>query len=129
MFDAYREAAAQAGRPAGPEQLAIRRVVLCRHDELAARRLGRDVAEQFARFESLAEIVTDDDIIAGTPDQVTEQVLEQCSRTGAGHIVLFGSGHMPHADWAAMIDLFGLEVLPRLRESTVGAFAVQPAEA
>lgn len=117
MFDAYRKAAEDEGRAWSRDDLAIRRAVVVDRDELAARRLGRIVADQIAGFEGLRSLITDDDMIAGTPDQVFEQIAGQCDRTGAGHILLYGSCHMPADDYLRLLETYGGEVLPRLLEA------------
>ena len=128
MFDAYRAAADEAGLSWSHEDLAIRRAVVIDPDEQAARRLGRSLAEQFASFEALSSLVTDDDVIAGTADQVFEQIAEQCERTGAGHILLYGSCHMPADEYARIIEIYGAEVLPRLLDTTPAASKAATAE-
>jgi alkanesulfonate monooxygenase SsuD/methylene tetrahydromethanopterin reductase-like flavin-dependent oxidoreductase (luciferase family) len=117
MFAAYRAAAEGAGRNCIRDDLAIRRAVVVDPDERVARRLGCALADEIAGFEGLSSLVTDDDVIAGTSDQVFEQIAEQCDRTGAGHILLFGSCHMPADEYLRIIEIYGAEVLPRLLEA------------
>ncbi len=97
IFDAYRNEAAQLGLPAGPDQLAIRRNASISRDAAAAHEASR--AEKAATLKVVAGdprvaarrvlparcakgrrrlSVHDDDYIAGTPAQVTEQIIEQC---------------------------------------------------
>jgi alkanesulfonate monooxygenase SsuD/methylene tetrahydromethanopterin reductase-like flavin-dependent oxidoreductase (luciferase family) len=118
MFDSYREAARRAGREASRDDLAIRRAVIVDSDEHAARALGRSVADQLAKIEALRAVVSGDDIIAGTADQVFEEILAQCERTGAGHILLYGNANMRPDEYARIIEHYGAEVLPRLQQAS-----------
>jgi len=128
MFDAYRAAAEESGRSSSRDDLALRRAVVIDPDEQTARQLGRSLAEQFAGFEALSNLVTDDDVIAGTADQAFEQIVDQCERTGAGHILLYGSCHMPADDYARIIEIYGAEVLPRLMATPPVAHQAAAAE-
>jgi len=135
IFDAYRDEAAQIGAPAGPEQLAVRRIVSISDDEAAAHARTRAAIEQMktgvaadpraAIKTSLLDIpnpgagfiVDDDEFIAGTPSQVAEQIVEQCRHTGAGHFVAL----MNHKDdMERAWTLFGERVNPVLRKAAIG---------
>jgi hypothetical protein len=58
----------------------------------------------------------DDDYIAGTPAQVTEQLIDQCRRCGAGHVLAM-LGRSPSAKRLDALTLFGEEVVPALRHA------------
>jgi alkanesulfonate monooxygenase SsuD/methylene tetrahydromethanopterin reductase-like flavin-dependent oxidoreductase (luciferase family) len=119
MFDAYRRAAAAAGREVGPEQLGLRRVVLVHPDERIARRLSEGVMNGFARFEAVMNLVTDDEIIAGTAEQVTEHLLDQLRETGAGHLAIYGGPQIAHAEYEASVELYAATVMPLLQAEAV----------
>jgi hypothetical protein len=93
-------------------------VVLVHPDEGEARRLSQGVMNGFARFEAVMNLVTDDEIIAGTAEQVAEQLLDQLDRTGAGHIALYGGPQIAHADYAASIERYATDVMPILQVSS-----------
>jgi alkanesulfonate monooxygenase SsuD/methylene tetrahydromethanopterin reductase-like flavin-dependent oxidoreductase (luciferase family) len=71
----------------------------------------------------------------GTPDEVTEKLLDYVKRTDAGGLVVpLSFGGMPPAETRANFDLFAAEVLPELKRHDVGGdigvtYDVQPAEA
>jgi alkanesulfonate monooxygenase SsuD/methylene tetrahydromethanopterin reductase-like flavin-dependent oxidoreductase (luciferase family) len=59
--------------------------------------------------------------IWGTPDQVTEKLLDHVERTQAGAVLAcFSYGGMPHDEANANFELFAREVLPVLRSHDVG---------
>ena len=57
-------------------------------------------------------------MFAGTPDQVYRQIIEfEQASGGFGNLLLMlQGGALSHADTVDTFKLFGLEVLPRLRE-------------
>lgn len=135
IFDAYREESARLGRPAGPEQLAIRRNISISRDASKAieeSRAARAATEKvvagdprvITRASSLLDApragagfsLHDDDYIAGTPAQVAEQLIDQCRRCGAGHVLAM-LGRSPSAKRFDALTLFGEEVVPALRQA------------
>jgi alkanesulfonate monooxygenase SsuD/methylene tetrahydromethanopterin reductase-like flavin-dependent oxidoreductase (luciferase family) len=59
--------------------------------------------------------------IWGTPEQVTEKLLDHVRRTDAGAVLAnFSYGRMPHDQAKANFDLFAREVLPLLHAHDVG---------
>jgi alkanesulfonate monooxygenase SsuD/methylene tetrahydromethanopterin reductase-like flavin-dependent oxidoreductase (luciferase family) len=135
IFDAYRDAADQLDRPAGPADLAIRRVVSISESEADARAAARSAMEGMR--ESVSKdpraavaktslldspeaasgfTVDDDEFVAGTPAQVAEQIIEQCRFTGAGNFLasLSGRGGQDVSDTR---KLFGEGVIPALRKA------------
>lgn len=138
VFDAYNEAAAEAGKPTGPDRLALRRQVLLDVGE------DPDAAEHAAQFSSgFRKMLENNDwrvkqtegkaldtptgthgyslgneeFIAGKPDEVARQIIEQCEATGAGHFqVVFAGAHTPAAVARAW-EVFGREVIPLLRKA------------
>jgi alkanesulfonate monooxygenase SsuD/methylene tetrahydromethanopterin reductase-like flavin-dependent oxidoreductase (luciferase family) len=136
IFDAYRDEAAKAGAPAGPDQLAIRRIVAVSRSETAAREALSDAVAKMkegvakdkraAMKTSLLDVpnpaagfvVDDDEFIAGTPEQVAEQIVAQCRFAGAGHFValFLDSGSGIADSW----ELFGRQVIPILRRTALG---------
>jgi alkanesulfonate monooxygenase SsuD/methylene tetrahydromethanopterin reductase-like flavin-dependent oxidoreductase (luciferase family) len=62
---------------------------------------------------------------AGTPDAVVEQIREFADATGVGVLdFIFSSGRTPPEAVRRSIELFGREVLPRIREIGVGSARV-----
>jgi hypothetical protein len=62
--------------------------------------------------------VHDDEFIAGTPDQLTEQSVTQCRATGAGHIVAI-LGRAVDEQRVEAVELFGERVIPILRRAEI----------
>jgi alkanesulfonate monooxygenase SsuD/methylene tetrahydromethanopterin reductase-like flavin-dependent oxidoreductase (luciferase family) len=66
-------------------------------------------------------------LFAGTPDMVVERIQAFQAATGVGVLdLIFSGGQFPAEDVERSIELFGREVLPRIRELTP---AGQPAHA
>ncbi len=84
LFDVYREATVHMHTA---ERLAIRRCIFVAKTEAQAHEHARAAQAQMPS-------IVDDDIIAGTPTQVTEQILFQLGRTGAANIVGFFAGRV-----------------------------------
>jgi hypothetical protein len=61
----------------------------------------------------------DDDYIAGTPAQVAEQVIDQCRKCGAGHLLaILGRAASPRR--RESMALFSDEVIPQMRRAQIG---------
>lgn len=137
VFDAYNEAAAEAGQPTGPDRLALRRQVLL---DVGEDPNAADHAAQFSQgFRNMLEnndwrvkptegkaldtpsgthgySLGDEEFIAGKPDEVARQIIEQCNETGAGHFqVVFAGAHTPAAVARAW-EVFGREVIPLVKK-------------
>jgi alkanesulfonate monooxygenase SsuD/methylene tetrahydromethanopterin reductase-like flavin-dependent oxidoreductase (luciferase family) len=136
IFDAYREEAAAAGRPIGPDCLALRRrVTVADTPDQAlinasgvAKRLQAYVAQDSRVQQSVPDsptrsdggfTVSDNEFITGTPKQVAAEIIDQCHTVGAGHFLTV-------LNWGASIDevseaheLFGREAIPLLRAAPV----------
>jgi alkanesulfonate monooxygenase SsuD/methylene tetrahydromethanopterin reductase-like flavin-dependent oxidoreductase (luciferase family) len=129
---AYRESADTAGHPAGPEQIAIRRLVNLVGDpgarSEAKRQTRRDLYDLLVRsagdlppWAALLDApdfsegpVSEDEFVAGTPSQVTEELLAQCDAVGAGHaVVCFSPTRPPEIEQVHL--RFAEDVLPALR--------------
>jgi alkanesulfonate monooxygenase SsuD/methylene tetrahydromethanopterin reductase-like flavin-dependent oxidoreductase (luciferase family) len=55
-------------------------------------------------------------LFSGSPDTVVQQIEDFHAATGVGVIdLLFSSGQNPHEDVKRSVELFGREVLPRVR--------------
>lgn len=90
------------------EQLAIRRCIFVA--DSGARALAHAQAAQ-AQMPS----ILDDDIIAGTPDDVGRHIPAQLHVSGAGNIVGFFTGHRQDRDAIhTSYRLFGEQVIPAL---------------
>lgn len=138
VFDAYTEAAAEAGQPTGPDTLALRRQVLLDVGD------DPDASEHAAQFsEGFRQMLENndwrvkkqtsgkaldapsgahgytlgnDEFIAGKPAEVAEQILDQCNRTGAGHFQVVFAGCYTPAAVARAWEVFGKEVIPLVRK-------------
>jgi alkanesulfonate monooxygenase SsuD/methylene tetrahydromethanopterin reductase-like flavin-dependent oxidoreductase (luciferase family) len=133
IFDAYREEAARCGESAGPQHLALRRNVsidtdgglaLAKSDvRKRASRAGL-TADPRVRLNDTPDAphtfsVGDDEFIAGNPQEVAAQIVEQCRYAGAGHFLAIFDRHEPPQRIAQVYELFGREVIPVLRASVI----------
>ena len=134
IFAAYRAEAERIGFSCGPDELAIRRNVIVALSESEARdkaQFAREVTRKVlagdprvgAAASSLLDaktgfMVHDDDFIAGTAEQVAEQIIAQCRATGAGHILAI-LGRAVDEDRVRAVELFGKQVIPVLRRAEV----------
>jgi len=142
IFDAFRDAAREIGRRVGPEDLCIRRQVtmLGAKDDAAAvvdtvLRNMRKYLEADPRLETPerpavldtppapAFSIGDDEVIAGTADSVTAQIIEQCSAAGAGHFAANFNRYQPPEILKGWYAEFGRHVIPRLRNTSMTALA------
>ena len=127
IFDAYRAAAEAAGRPLNPDDLAIRRLVVVDEDGDTARAFGKIAfSSPGGDPEQLAPWMSQEEIISGTADDVTEEILRQFTCTGAGHILIYGGFPLTRPKFERTVELYGRDVLPRLMGSvspTVGTIA------
>jgi alkanesulfonate monooxygenase SsuD/methylene tetrahydromethanopterin reductase-like flavin-dependent oxidoreductase (luciferase family) len=131
IFDAYREEAAAAGFNAGPECLALRRRVTLAEDAKDARvyaaavveRVKSYVSHDFRANQSVPDSPTrgggftlsDDEFISGTPNDVADEIIDQCRAIGAGHFLTVLHWSAPFDEVARAHELFGREVIPHLR--------------
>lgn len=137
VFDAYNEAAAEAGQPAGPDRLALRRQVLL---DVGEDPNASEHAAQFSvGFRQMLEnndyrvkpttgkaldtpsgahgyTLGNEEFIAGKPKEVAEQILEQCHATGAGHFQVVFAGAFTPAAVARAWEVFGREVIPLVKK-------------
>ncbi|HMO69821.1 MAG TPA: hypothetical protein PKE25_14435, partial [Novosphingobium sp.] len=137
VFDAYNEAAAEAGKPSGPDRLALRRQVLL--DVGEDPNAGEHAAQYSQGFRQMLEnndwrvkktsggvldapsgthgyALGDEEFIAGKPAEVAEQILQQCHETGAGHFQVVFAGAFTPAAVARAWEVFGREVIPLVRK-------------
>ena len=134
LFDAYNEEAAKHGNPTGPEQVGLRRQISIDVDEAASvsrsvklqSDLEKMVKKTDKRFIAPGQKALDaptgshgftigeDEYISGTPAQVTEKVLEQCERSGAGHFLAVFAGHDNLEQLTRSWELYGRAVNPAL---------------
>jgi alkanesulfonate monooxygenase SsuD/methylene tetrahydromethanopterin reductase-like flavin-dependent oxidoreductase (luciferase family) len=104
VFDAYRAAAARAGRRVDGAHLGLRRQVYLGDDDAAARELAdqglRRLQSAMARLPpgpgaqvpdapGQGSLVGDEESICGSPAEVAEQIIEQCRRVGAAHFLAY----------------------------------------
>jgi alkanesulfonate monooxygenase SsuD/methylene tetrahydromethanopterin reductase-like flavin-dependent oxidoreductase (luciferase family) len=134
IFQAYLAEARSLGLKAGSDHLALRRRVIVAESESAAKEMSDAAAERFKTFAAgdsrmkMGQVpdapgkgggfsLSADEFISGTPEQVADQIIEQCRFTGAGHFLAV-------MHWGAELDevragheLFGQEVIPLLRKA------------
>src|SRR6266403_752221 len=55
-----------------------------------------------------------DEVVAGTPDEVARNLIDQCERTGAGHVLIYGGWPLSRPVFKHTVELYGRDVLPRL---------------
>ncbi|MFD4510665.1 LLM class flavin-dependent oxidoreductase [Streptomyces sp. NPDC058457] len=130
VYQAYQDAAREAGMPTGPDQVGIRRAVMIVEDEAdrdRAGELGREGIETHMRVSLDSLKIPDaphmplspDELIYGTPAQVADEIIRQCRALGAGNFIanfnIFDLTELRKAH-----ELFGREVTPRLRAAQIG---------
>jgi len=137
IVDSYNEEAIANGNPSGPEQIALRRQVIIDTDEATAIECGKQFSEGFRAFLENIDDRTiktdsrqaldspgahsyslgDDEFIVGSPDQVAEQIIEQCNTSGVGNfqVVFSGSGSLEQL--ARSWELFASDVIPLLNKA------------
>jgi alkanesulfonate monooxygenase SsuD/methylene tetrahydromethanopterin reductase-like flavin-dependent oxidoreductase (luciferase family) len=113
-FEVYRAAAAAAGRVVGPDDLGIRRIVIINEDGDKARSHIKDAFRSFGPIEALPAWFSSDEVVAGTPDEVARNLIDQCERTGAGHVLIYGGWPLSRPVFKHTVELYGRDVLPRL---------------
>jgi len=129
IFDAYRDEASRLDHPAAPEQLALRRNVTV--DTVQARATAKSEARERALRSGLAAdprvrpldlpetshtfSVGDEEFIAGTPESVAEQIIEQCRCVGAGHFLAIFDRHDAPEQVLRTYEIFGQQVIPAMR--------------
>jgi alkanesulfonate monooxygenase SsuD/methylene tetrahydromethanopterin reductase-like flavin-dependent oxidoreductase (luciferase family) len=137
IVDAYNEESARAGNPTGPDQVGLRRQVIIDTDEAAAVERGRQFAEGFREMlesnddrtikkgsgQALDQPGThgytlgDDEFIVGSPQQVAEQIIDQCRRGDVGNFQVVFSGHGNPEQLARSWEMYGKEVIPVLNRA------------
>ena len=136
VFDAYRRGADETGHPHGPEQIAVRRMISFvdtpsqqREAVHRAKRALLDVLTASAgplppwaalldRPDESIAALSDEEFVSGTPQQVAEQLIEQCQVIGAGHLlVAFSERDRQRLEESH--ELFSDAVAPLLREAQV----------
>ena len=140
----YYEAAEAAGTKARPSMLGIRRRVFVADSDTEAQEkyeasfdLIRDSAATIdatrakaAGFEMadpniMRMMMQPDDFVIGSPETVTERLLEQCRAGGYGVVMAFTDFALfPHEDLVRSHELLGTRVAPILRAAEVGAATV-----
>jgi len=140
VFDAYRAGAIEAGNPYGPDQIAVRRMVTFvdkaseqRDAVHRAKRALLDVLTASAgplppwaalldRPDESIDALSDEEFVSGTPQQVAEQLIEQCQIIGAGHLLVAFS-ERDHDRLEHSHALFSDEVAPLLREAAIDEYS------
>lgn len=137
IVDVYNEEAARAGNLTGPDQVGLRRQVIIDTDEAAAIERGSQFAEGFREMlesnddrtikkgsgQALDQPGThgytlgDDEFIVGSPQQVAEQIIDQCRRGDVGNFQVVFSGHGNLEQLARSWEMYGKEVIPILNRA------------
>lgn len=108
LFDAYRDSAATRGMPYSADRMAIRRCIFVADSTSAAEDHAQAARQQMPS-------ILQDDIIAGRPADVAEQIIAQSRRTGSANIIGFFAGNRADkASVQASYRMFGAEVIPTL---------------
>ena len=129
-FEAYQEGARSAGMPTGPDRVAIRRGVALVEDESeldnaldSAKQSVREffqVSREAMKMPDAPEMpVEKDELIYGTPQQVADEIIRQCKALGAGNF-LATFNVFDQQELRKHHELFGREVIPRLRAAEIG---------
>jgi alkanesulfonate monooxygenase SsuD/methylene tetrahydromethanopterin reductase-like flavin-dependent oxidoreductase (luciferase family) len=138
IFDAFRDEANQLGRTVGPDDLCIRRQVTLLDDDREIAAVVDTLRSNTRRFLSAdprldtpdrpaildtptahAFSVGDDEFIAGTPETVATEIIEQCRAAGAGHFAATFNRSQPPEKLKAWYAEYGRRVIPRLRGAAV----------
>ena len=116
VFDAYRAAAAEAGRTVSPEDIAIRRLLVVDEDGDVARAAGKLAFNSPGDPEELAAWLSPDEIVSGTPDEAYAELVRQSDFAGAGNFLIYGGFPLFRERFEHTVELYGRFVLPRLRD-------------
>lgn len=135
----YREAADAAGRTVVSSMLGLRRRVFVADTDAEAREkyeaaLDLVLATGGKAFESpdsqIRKLMMDpDDFAIGSPETVTEKLLEQCRSGGYGAVMFFPDfAAFSYDDLVRSHELIGRQVAPILRSAKVGSTAGVPSQ-
>jgi alkanesulfonate monooxygenase SsuD/methylene tetrahydromethanopterin reductase-like flavin-dependent oxidoreductase (luciferase family) len=131
MFDGYRAASADAGHNVGPEHLGLRRMVTFadgpdgqREGMHRAKRALLDLLNASAgplppfaalldRPDESIDMLSNDEFVSGTPQQVAEQLIEQCRAVGAANVMVMFSA-VDHEPLGNAHATFAEHVIPAL---------------
>ena len=132
----YRQAAAAAGRPAGPDMLGLRRRVFVADSDAEAQEKYESVTDIVANMVGVGFETADsqirmmmmhpDDFAIGSPETVAEKLVEQCRSGGYGTVMyLTDFAAFTPQDLTRSHELIGRRVAPVLRSADVGSSAGQ----
>jgi alkanesulfonate monooxygenase SsuD/methylene tetrahydromethanopterin reductase-like flavin-dependent oxidoreductase (luciferase family) len=129
VVEAYQEGAKSAGMPTGPDRVAIRRAItiVADADRDKAGEVAKQGTNEFFRFSAEAMKIPDvgevpvnpDELIYGTPDQVADEIIRQCTIAGVGNF-LACFNIFDVAELRRNYQLFASEIIPRLRAAEIG---------
>lgn len=168
VFDAYRNAASNAGWDAGPDDIGIRRQVLICETDAEARELNAELLERAQRRMVIAAaqlmnqtsanahvrlsddilksgmmdaasppridpnnlkpenvmppglLSIEDEFIFGSPQTVSDIIVDQCRRTGSGNFLFTIADALTHDEADAQFSMW-TRVLPTLSKARIGA--------
>lgn len=135
LFEAHAAAAAEAGRPSGPERLALRRQILVAGSDAEGKAIAEACTEKLLAMFGRARpggahasaapdapptprglFFGEDETITGSPASVAEQIIQQCRESGAGHILGYPFITAEPADVARSYELWP-QVIEALRKA------------
>jgi alkanesulfonate monooxygenase SsuD/methylene tetrahydromethanopterin reductase-like flavin-dependent oxidoreductase (luciferase family) len=135
IFDAYRDEADKVGRPATPDQLAIRRQVTIAATDAEARDTAIGRQKAFRDFITVdprvpapgravldtptahAFSIGEEEFITGAPASVAEQIIAQCRDAGAGHFAMIFDRAATPQRLGDFYRMFGSGVIPALHRA------------
>jgi alkanesulfonate monooxygenase SsuD/methylene tetrahydromethanopterin reductase-like flavin-dependent oxidoreductase (luciferase family) len=136
MFDGYRKMAADAGHPTGPDRLGLRRMVTF-IDGPDNKRLGMHAGKRsllnvltasvgpLPPFAALLDrpdedmaMMSNDEFVSGTPDEVAAELIRQCRIVGASNMMITFSAIEP-SELSVAHATFASEVLPTLHAASI----------
>jgi alkanesulfonate monooxygenase SsuD/methylene tetrahydromethanopterin reductase-like flavin-dependent oxidoreductase (luciferase family) len=136
MFDGYRKTAAEAGHSAAPDRLGLRRMVTF-IDGDDRKRAGMHEGKRsllnvlnasvgpLPPFAALLDrpdedmaMLSNDEFVSGTPDEVAEELIRQCRAVGASNIMITFSAIDPPTLGEAH-RIFAEHVLPQLHAASI----------
>jgi alkanesulfonate monooxygenase SsuD/methylene tetrahydromethanopterin reductase-like flavin-dependent oxidoreductase (luciferase family) len=138
LFDAYRHEAETISYNVDHEHLGLRRRVVVSDSESHAAELSDAALERFKGFvakdprlvkshvpdapnKESGFAISTDEFISGTPEQVAENIIEQCRHTGAGHFLAVLHWSAGLAEVSSAHELMGAKVLPILKKAGLPA--------
>lgn len=136
VFEAYLAETETLGLKYDGDYLGLRRRIIVAETEAAAGEMSHSAAERYKSFvasDSRIKFshvpdgpqkgggfsVSDDEFISGTPNQVADQIIEQCQRTGARNFLAVMHWGAGLEEVRSAHELFGQKVIPILKKANL----------